>query len=207
MTLSPQLFFSYQLISLINGSELIGVNDIFNSNLLLSSYVETRKIVINNSVNFFKKEFNNILGEYSKLIFDEQTRKLQLALNTLTNLFNKINNIKPSNVDECQQLTNELFNLLKFVDLGLSVGTIPTPLLFMSKFKSGISSERANLALQEKLDNLNLTRVLPDGSTNINRDIAKAVLDTIFDEIIENSKVLAVGVGPTGPVDVSGIIL
>jgi hypothetical protein len=113
----------------------------------------------------------------------------------------------------CKSLLDDILNLIQLINalpnatnaLPNATSTIPKPLLLLTKLLPGTSPERATINTIQELQALGIpTGVLPDGSPNLMLLYNLALNKGIDKENSENGKIEAIGIGPTGPIEIFG---
>jgi hypothetical protein len=107
---------------------------------------------------------------------------------------------------QCKSLLDNILTTLNLINtLGTGQNTIPAPLLLMTKFLPGESPERAFINVIQELQSIGIpTGTLPDGSPNLMLLYNLATQKGADKEKSENGKIEAIGISPTGPVQIFG---
>ena len=226
LILSPQYFLLIQLDTLFAGQVSIGSLDILlKRKINLVSIVSKlifgifRKLLYN----LIRRELISLVRQTAKEIKNEQLRNLRIITSSLRNLLNRSrrgndnsienNDSQINNFNDCQEINNEVLEILNLNNLSISGGIgfnfgIPFFLLAMAKFRPGISRNRTYLNYVDNLEKLGVdVGPLPDGSPNLMVAAGRALIDSIYDDILQNMSVESTGITAAGaPFKATGVV-
>lgn len=225
LILSPQYFMLVQLELLFTQQALIGGLDIFlKRKINLTKLVSTlvfgifRRLLYNQ----IRRELISLVKQTAKEIKNEQLRNLRLITGNLRNLLNRSrkgnnnsitdNESQITNFNDCQEINNEVLEILNLNNVSISGGIgfnfgIPFFLLAVAKFRPGISRNRTYINYINNLEKLGVdTGPLPDGSPNLMVAAGKALIESIYDDILQNMSVESTGITAAGaPFKATGV--
>jgi hypothetical protein len=163
-------------------------------------YIETLYEVLKKEL---LKIVQNVISEISK----GQILSKNLTIQSLLEVSVLLNAVAPGVDDfrKCKSLVNKIKQILSLLKK-LGYITIPTPLLFLSKFLPGTSAKQAFINTIEEMQKIGIpTGPLPDGSPNQMLLFNLASHTGAEKDKAQNNKITAIGVGAFGPVDIFGV--
>jgi hypothetical protein len=159
-----------------------------------------------NSVSGEKISLGLLLSDGNTSIFNYSNNRLSLVNSIVDNESQIIN------FNDCQEINNEVLEILNLNNVSISGGIgfnfgIPFFLLAVAKFRPGISRNRTYINYINNLEKLGVdTGPLPDGSPNLMVATGKALIESIYDDILQNMSVESTGITAAGaPFKATGV--
>lgn len=164
-------------------------------------------IYIETLYNVLKKQLTVVVKNVVKEITKGEVVSASLTIQSLLEVAVLLNALAPAVTDyrKCKSLVNKIKEILNLVKT-IYGPSIPTPLLFLSKFLKGTSAEKAFIYTIEEMQKIGIpTGPLPDGSPNQMLLFNLASHTGTQKDKALNNKITAIGVGAFGPVEIFGV--
>jgi hypothetical protein len=165
------------------------------------------EIFIKQLFEILKKDIVNLLFFVIQDVRNGKIRTKYLTVSRLTSIALIIQSVIAfRDFRKCKSLVDDILVILKLISgLAGPNDRLPAALLLLTKFLPGTSSERATINVIKELQTLGIpTGTLPDGSPNLMLLYNWASNRGAEKEEAENGTIDAIGISPSGPVDIFG---
>ena len=200
-----------------SGNTVAGsVNNVVNNQVDFLKTFRSFNVEVTSKIGeiFIKQLFEILKKDIVNLLFfviqDVRTGKIRtkyLTVSRLTSIALIIQSVIAfRDFRKCKSLVDDILVILKLISgLAGPNDRLPAALLLLTKFLPGTSSERATINVIKELQTLGIpTGTLPDGSPNLMLLYNWASNRGAEKEEAENGTIDAIGISPSGPVDIFG---